>query len=57
MVVKKVDYYITDSGKAPFLNWIDNLDTKSQIVIDRFIQRVAQGGARKSVKNFKGWCF
>ena len=29
------------------------MDITSQIVIDRFIQRVAQGGAKKSVKNLK----
>ena len=57
MVAKKVDYYVTNSDKAPFLDWIDGLDTKSQIVIDRFIQRVAQGGARKSVKNLKDGVF
>ena len=48
MTVKRVDYYVTDSGKAPFLDWIDKLDTKSQIVIDRFIQRVAQGSSKKN---------
>ena len=57
MMVKRIDYYVTDNGKAPFLDWINRLDIKSQIIIDRFIQRVAQGGAKKSIKNLKDGVF
>lgn len=55
--MKKVDYYVTENDKSPFLEWIDNLDIKSQIIVDRFIQRVAQGGAKKSIKSLKNGVF
>ena len=53
----KIDYYVTESGKAPFLEWISDLDIQSQAIVDRLIQRVAQGGAKKSVKSLKGGVF
>ena len=30
---------------------------KAQVIVDRFIQRVAQGGAKKSVRNLKDGVF
>jgi len=57
MATKKIDYYVTENDKAPFLEWSDNLDVKSQIIVDRLIQRVAQGGAKKSVKSLKDGVF
>ena len=55
--MKRVDYYLTNNGRSPFLNWINDLDIKVQVIIDRFIQRVAQGGAKKSIKNLKDGIF
>ena len=57
IMVKKVDYYIIKNGKAPFLEWISRLDIKKQIIVDRYIQRLAQGGAKKSIKNLKDGVF
>jgi len=57
MATKKIDYYVTENDKAPFLEWSDNLDMKSQIIVDRLIQRVAQGGAKKSIKSLKDGVF
>ena len=51
--MKSIHYYVTENDKAPFLEWINNLDMKSQVIVDRLIQRVAAGGARKSVRNLK----
>jgi len=48
---------VTLTGKTPFLDWISSLDMKSEIIVDRFIQRVAQGGAKKSIKSLKGGVF
>ena len=56
-MTKRVDYFVTANDKSPFLEWMDNLDLKSQIVVDRFIQRVAQGGAKKSIKSLKDGVF
>ena len=53
MDYRKIEYYVADNDKAPFLEWVDGLDIRSQVIVDRMIQRVAQGGARKSVKNLK----
>ncbi len=57
MITKNIEYYVTSNGKAPFIEWIDKLNMKSQIIVDRYIQRVAQGGAKKSIKNLKGGLF
>jgi putative addiction module killer protein len=57
MTSKKIDYFVTENDKAPFLDWVNNLDITSQLKVDRFIQRVAQGGAKKSVKNLKDGVF
>ena len=54
---KSVHYYIKSNGKSPFLDWINSLDVKQQVIVDRYIQRVVQGGARKSVKNLKAGVF
>ncbi len=57
MITKKILYYVTESGKTPFLDWINDLDMRSEIIVDRFIQRVAQGGAKKSIKSLKDGVF
>lgn len=40
-MIKSVHYYIKENGRAPFLKWINNLDMKQQVIVDRYIQRVA----------------
>ena len=57
MSTKGVGYYETSSGKSPFLDWINSLDIKNQVIVDRYIQRVAQGGAKKSIKSLKDGVF
>lgn len=57
MTTKSIDYYVTSSGKTPFLEWMNKLDMNSEIVVDRYIQRVAQGSAKKSIKSLKGGLF
>ena len=52
-MIKSIHYYIKNNGKSPFLDWVNSLDIKQQVIVDRYIQRVAQGGARKSVKSLK----
>lgn len=55
--MKTVHYYVTKNDKAPFVEWIYKLDIKSQVVVDRIIQRMATGGAKKSIKNLKDGVF
>ena len=57
MTIRSIDYYEASNGKAPFLEWMNKLDIKTQIIVDRYIQRVAQGGAKKSIKSLKGGLF
>ena len=57
MSIRRVDYFVTESNKAPFLEWVNKLDISSQVIVDRFIQRVAQGGAKKSIRNLKDGVF
>ena len=57
MATKSIFYYVTESGKMPFLDWMNKLDMKSEIIVDRLIQRVAQGGSKKSIKSVKDGVF
>jgi putative component of toxin-antitoxin plasmid stabilization module len=57
MTVKKIDHYVTENDKTPFLDWVNGLDMNTQIIVDRFIQRVAQGGAKKHIKSLKDGVF
>jgi putative addiction module killer protein len=56
-VLQIIDYYVTSNNRSPFLEWMNQLDLRAQIVVDRFIQRVAQGGAKKSIKSLKNGLF
>ena len=55
--MQKVEYYITENGRSPFLEWVDAQEIRTQVIVDRLIQRVAQGGAKKSIKNLKDGVF
>ena len=50
---KSIHYYIKENGKALFLEWINSLDITQQVIVDRYIQRLAQGGAKKAIRNLK----
>lgn len=56
-MAKKLDYFVLANGKSPFLEWMEELEYRTQIVIDRFLQRMAQGGAKKLVKSLKNGLF
>ena len=48
---KKINLFQTNSGRFPFVEWIEAQEVKTQIVVDRFLKRVAVGGAKKSIKS------
>jgi len=45
---KAIDYYITQTGVAPFLNWFDDLSIPAQARIRNRINRVAVGNTGKA---------
>jgi putative addiction module killer protein len=57
MSFKKIIYFVTDNGVSPFENWFINLDNIAKAIVVRIIQRVAKGGAKKSVKSLKDGLF
>ncbi len=57
MQLKQVLYYVDNNGKIPFLDWVNGLDIRGQFIVDRLIKRVAQGGAKRSIKNLKDGLF
>lgn len=57
MASKRVVYYVTKNGTAPFEDWLNKLPSPTQAVIMRMVQRVASGGAKKSVAALKGGIF
>jgi len=48
--VKGLRYYVTDAGKKPFLEWRERLTEKTKARIDRYLERVTQGGAKRNIK-------
>lgn len=57
MINKKVIYYTLENGESPFENWLKKLDNLSRAIVVRFVQRVATGGAKKSIKALKDGIF
>ena len=57
MTGKQLKYYITDSGKSPFLDWLKQQDRMSIAIVGRTLRRVAQGGAKKSIRCLKRGVF
>ncbi len=57
MIIKKIKYFVTENGNSPFEDWMNKLDNVAQAIVFRFIQRVAKGGAKKSIKVLKDGVF
>lgn len=57
MINKKIIYYTLENGDSPFENWLMKLDKLSRAIVVRFVQRVATGGAKKSIKALKDGIF
>ena len=57
MIYKKVEYFVKTNGFSPFEHWFNGLETPVQAIVARIIQRVATGGAKKSVKALKDGMF
>lgn len=53
MIEKKVIYYTLENGSSPFADWLKKLDNLSRAIVVRFVQRVATGSAKKSIKALK----
>jgi putative addiction module killer protein len=48
--VKKVEMLELDNGVAPFSDWLETLNLKTQAKITLFIDRIAAGGSKKNIK-------
>ena len=57
MISKKIIYYTLENGDSPFENWLKKLDNLSRAIVVRFVQRVATGGEKKSIKALKDGIF
>ena len=57
MIEKKVIYYTAENGGSPFGDWLRKLDNLTRAIVVRLIQRVAVGGAKKSIKALKDGIF
>ncbi len=51
--MKSILYYNSPNESSPFLEWVNTLDSLSELIVDRMILRVAEDGAKKSVKALK----
>ena len=50
---KKINYYVTKSGKKPFLDWFYKLDTRLRATVTDYIERVAESGTKRNIKSLK----
>lgn len=50
-MIKTVEQLRLPNGKAPFAEWLLNLDKMSQSTIQNYIERVANGGGKKNIKS------
>ncbi len=57
MIIKKIIYFVTENGSSPFEDWFNKLDKLVRVIVIRTIQRVAKGGAKKSIKALKDGVF
>ena len=57
MMDKKISYYVTKSGEEPFKKWFFRLETKVQIILTKFITRVANGGSKKNIRSLQDGVF
>ena len=57
MMSKKLNYYVTDSGEEPFKKWFTKLEKRTQLILIKFIKRVAGGGSKKNIKSLRGGVF
>ncbi|MEX0798270.1 MAG: type II toxin-antitoxin system RelE/ParE family toxin [Bacteriovoracaceae bacterium] len=57
MLEKTVEYYITETGEKPFLEWLEKLPLKEQYIVRKYILRVADGGSKKNIKSLKDGVF
>ena len=53
----KVKYFVTRNGDSPFEEWFTKLDKPFKAIVVRSIQKVANGGSKKSIKSLKDGIF
>lgn len=54
---KKIEYYVTESGKKPFLDWLKKLDNKLKATVTDYIYRIASSGSKRNIKSLKDGVF
>jgi putative addiction module killer protein len=54
---KKIVYLVLKNGTSPFKDWLSSLDLHHRVIVIRYLQRLANGGSKKSIKALKGGVF
>ena len=57
MPKKTIEYYETETGESPFLNWLNKRDVKTKAIVVKYINRVANGESTKNIKPLKDGVF
>ncbi len=52
-----IKYFVTKSGREPFVEWLDGLETTSQVVVIKYVNLVACGGSLKNIRYLKNGVF
>ena len=48
--IKEVIYLRFPNGKSPFQDWFLKLALKEQLIVQTYLDRIASGGGKKSIK-------
>ena len=51
---KEIRYYVTESGRIPFQNWIRKLNRRTHAVVIQYLERLARGASRKNIRSLGG---
>jgi putative addiction module killer protein len=54
---KEVRYYVTKSGKKPFIEWFKKLEKRTQLLVTDYVDRVAENTSFKNIKSLKDGIF
>jgi putative addiction module killer protein len=55
--VKRIEMFVTDSGREPYLEWLTGLEERAQIRIETYLDRLALGGSNRNVRFLGDGCF
>ena len=57
MIKKRLEAFVTSSGRCPFDEWLEGLSDQKQGIVIVYLRRVTTGGSRRNIKSLKQGLF